>query len=136
MKTYIVALFCTLLAACAGSADGPVMAEDLHGTYCTTSGSEETCLLVDATTTPATYIWYVGDSEGNASCSEAGELTGGLEFWPADGSDLCLAPEADIYSASGEWTADGLRLELDASPGAVRAVRDGETRTLVLEPRP
>lgn len=133
--TKIIALLSLLLFACS-SADGPIMAEDLHGTWCGyTDVNEETCLIVDFLTTPVTYIWYVGDPLGNATCSETGALTGGLEFTPADGSDLCLAPESALYSAGGSWTDSGLRLELDTTTGQERANGNQPQRVLELDYR-
>lgn len=89
MRTYIythgailaLAALC-LLSGCSIGNDGPVMAYELHGTWCTSAEPLETCLLVDQNTSPITYIWYVGDRYGNAGCTESGVLTGGLEFWP------------------------------------------------------
>jgi hypothetical protein len=112
-----LAILATLLAtACQWepASDGPIMAYELHGTWCN-QDSERVCLTVslpqDTGLPTSRYVWAVG------TCIETGKLTGGLEFQPDTNSRLCLAPEYDLYSAGAEWTGSGLKLELDASTG-------------------
>lgn len=138
IRTYIIPLLaiafgCTQYhCVFPGDPGQPVMAYELHGTWCTKALPVQTCLIADRDT--ETYIWYVGDDLGNASCSEAGRLSGGLEFWPDTDTQLCLAPEYDIYSAAGEWTATGLRLIVDTVGNDERAMTgDGKGRVLELD---
>lgn len=115
MKHSLIAL-ALLSAGCLPlSADTPIEAYELDGTWC----SYKLCLRVDSphnTGLPfTTYEWE------SPVCHETGRLTGGLEFTPDTSSSLCVAPEYDLYSAAGSWTPSGIKLRVDASTNEVRA---------------
>lgn len=136
MRNLIIALALLTIPACGtwywpNTSQGPIEAYELDGTYC----SYKLCLTVtpaQQTGLPtAIYQW------SSPACNETGRLTGGLEFTP-DIGPLCMAPEYDLYSAAGSWTATGIKLEVDASTNEVRAGNGQpiETVTLELEYRP
>lgn len=133
MKTYtgLAALFLASYVTGCAEEDGPIMAYELQGMWCTKALPEQTCLIADGI--HDSYIWYVGNDLGDATCTESGRLSGGLEFTPDTDSQLCLAPEYGLYSAAGEWTATGLRLTVDTLPAEGRARRDDPGLTLDLD---
>lgn len=74
-------------------------ARDLPGTWC--NGGSGLCLRVsDHAAGGLTYSWI-----RNGIVEEAGWLTGGVEFSPAGGRDL--------YSASVDWTDNGIVVWID-----------------------
>lgn len=137
MRAYIIATLLALSTGCLSAEDtGPVLWSELEGQWCSdaTAPLGTTCLEVRLDTSyNSRYIWT---THTPSNCTETGVLTGGLEFSPDTATRLCLAPDASLYSASAEWSATGLRLELDASPSALRAAGNGETVVLELHYRP
>jgi|SRR5690606_18314285 len=95
------------IALNAGCASGPLMAYELHGTWCSDALPSTVCLTVDQTQTPVYYTWTM------PGCLEVGHLTGGLEFSPSTAGRLCLTNDYDLYSAAGEWMPTGIRLYID-----------------------
>lgn len=113
--------------------DEPVMAYELDGQWCTVGDVPQVCLTVVQAPGHVAYVWQAG------LCFEHGRLTGGLEFTPNTDSRLCVAPEFDLYSATGVWTGTGLRLTVDASPGDDRAsglITHSTTYELAYQPNP
>lgn len=126
----IATLAATLLSGCASQDDtGPLMHYELEGTWCTAADPVETCLtVIHPSNAPPTQSYYVIQS---GLCFETGRLSGGLEFDPDTKSRLCLPniTRHMLYSAAGEWTATGIRLEVNQSDGTV----EGTSETLTLE---
>lgn len=122
-----------LLSGCsAATSDGPLMHYELDGTWCTSAAPVETCLtVIHPTDSPPASSYYV---LSRGLCYEQGHLTGGLEFTPDTTSRLCLPniTSHSLYSASGEWTATGIRLAIDQSDGR----QTSETLTLEMDFRP
>jgi hypothetical protein len=135
--TILQALFAALLVAtiaigCAGTetcntthsdgssaCDAPTSGNDLQGSWCSDTAWNGTPLCLDVSNAnPVTgaiaYSWT------SADCNEAGYLTGALEFTPT--TDVtCLGGQGlqpgDLYSASVDFTGNGIRLFLSNVDG-------------------
>lgn len=103
------------------SCEPPVKAINIEGTYCTDANPQEICLTViqpysNVPNAPARTRYLLS----NGLCFEMGYLDGGIEFTPDTTSRLCMpgVTEYGLYSASGDWTATGLRLFVSQSDGS------------------
>lgn len=90
-------------------ADSVIQSYELDGMWCTDANpGPALCLQVSQSSDSATARYLFSQGHG---CFEHGSLTGGLEFSPDTDSDTCLPGIGyGLYSASGEWTATGIRL--------------------------
>lgn len=88
---------------------GPVMADDLEGTWCQEPDNRgrALCLFVS----DSHYTWASFD------CNETGDLSGGLEFTPRHGSCFGFS---SLYSASVDWTNTGINVFVDTPEGISR----------------
>jgi hypothetical protein len=101
----VVATECTFPDGSNKCDAGPVLAAELQGRYCNTSGL---CLEVLQEDTHTTYVI------DSPTCREAGTLTGGIEFWPRSGDcGLAGEPFPSVYSASCDWLTGGIALFFD-----------------------
>lgn len=90
-------------------ADSVIQSYELDGMWCTDSSKGPALCLQVSQSSGAPTARYLF-SQGHA-CFEHGSLTGGLQFSPDTDSDTCLSGIGyGLYSASGEWTATGIRL--------------------------
>lgn len=95
----------------------PVEHWNLSGTYCTA----DTTVCLTVTHKPGAYTGFYTLTTDNGRCTETGLLDGGLEFWPNQDSAPCLPniTQPGIYSASVDWSENGIDLYVSQSDGVL-----------------